>query len=125
MKIEVSNGEIIDKITILKIKSKNIKDKDKLVNINKELSILSPLLEEIGINEDHELFIDLLNINKELWKIEDNIRAKEKGRRFDFDFIELARAVYVTNDKRSDIKKEINIVTGSELTEEKSYEEYQ
>ena len=121
MKIEVSNGEIVDKITILQIKSDRIKDKDKLVNVNKELSYLLPILVDIGIDEQHELFIELLGINKVLWEIEDNIRFKDNLNEFDNIFIEIARSVYITNDKRSVVKKKINDLTGSNFTEEKSY----
>lgn len=121
MKIEVSNGEIVDKITILQIKSERIQDEDKLINVNKELNYLLPILKDIGIDTQHELFIELLNINKELWEIEDDIRLKEKYADFGNKFIEVARSVYITNDKRSIVKKEINNLTGSDFTEEKSY----
>jgi|TARA_B110000240_G_scaffold196454_1_gene248665 hypothetical protein len=133
MKIEVSNGEIIDKLTILKIKLDQIKDADKLVNIQKEYDYLSAVVGIIyaEFKDDHAitkelqfLHADLLNVNKTLWNIEDYIRAFEKTEVFNEDFIELARSVYFTNDDRSDVKKKINTLTGSQFVEEKSYEEY-
>ena len=125
MKIEVSNGEIVDKITILKIKSEKITDEEKLKNVNKELNALLPLLDEMGIPESHPLFQELYKINCELWEIEDEIRLCEKALRFDGYFIKLARSVYVTNDKRFEVKKKINLETESQFIEEKSYEDYQ
>ena len=129
MKIEVSNGEIIDKYTILEIKLSKIKDEQKLVNIQHEYHVLTPDVESIygGVEDkDHlkKLHNDLLNINKKLWKIEDDIRECERAKDFGQTFIDLARAVYYTNDDRSDVKKEINKFTGSDLVEEKSYEDY-
>jgi len=124
MKIEVSNGEIVDKITILKIKSEKITDEAKLENVNKELNALSPLLNEMGIPESHSLFQELYGINSELWEIEDEIRLCEKAKRFDDYFVALARSVYFTNDRRFDVKKRINLKTESQFVEEKSYEKY-
>ena len=133
MKIDVSNGEIIDKLTILKIKLDQIKDADKLVNIQKEYDYLNAVVGMIyaEFKDDHAitkelqfLHDDLLNVNKTLWNIEDYIRAFEKTEVFNEDFIELARSVYFTNDDRSDVKKKINTLTGSQFVEEKSYEEY-
>lgn len=124
MKIEVSNGEIVDKVTILKIKSERITDIHKLENINRELNSLLPLLDEIGVNEKHPLFEKLYDINSKLWEIEDEIRICEKEKRFGGYFVELARSVYQTNDKRFDIKKEINLKTSSNFIEEKSYQQY-
>jgi hypothetical protein len=129
MKIEVSNGEIIDKYTILEIKLVEIKDSDKLVNVQREYDSLTPVVDQI-YNDTHaqetlaELKLDLLNINKTLWNIEDIIRDHEREERFDSDFIELARSVYYTNDERAEVKKQINQLTGSALVEEKSYQEY-
>lgn len=129
MKIEVSNGEIIDKYTILEIKLVEIKDSDKLINVQAEYDSLTPVVDQI-YNETHaqetlaELKLDLLNINKTLWNIEDIIRDHEREERFDSDFIELARSVYYTNDERAEVKKQINQLTGSVLVEEKSYQEY-
>lgn len=126
MKIEVSNGEILDKCSILWIKTNRIKDKDKLKNIKKEFDILFPIvLEIIKDNEDLENLYNLIcQINEELWDIEDKIRDKERNGQFDDVFIELARNVYWTNDKRSEVKREINILSNSNLIEEKSYEKY-
>ena len=135
MKIEVSDGEIFDKFTILQIKMNEIKDKAKLVNIEKEYEILHDVTNQIKVNlfesdtNAAELLIklqnDLQEVNKELWDIEDDIRNEERNKRFGEEFIRLARAVYVTNDKRCDVKKQINILTKSGLVEEKSYEDYQ
>jgi peptidoglycan hydrolase CwlO-like protein len=129
MKIEVSNGEIIDKYTILEIKLSEIKDEKKLVNIQHEYDTLTPDVQSIYTNCNDEdqlkkLHNDLLEVNKKLWKIEDDIRECERANDFGQTFIDLARAVYYTNDDRSDVKKEINVLTGSDLVEEKSYEDY-
>ena len=125
MKIEVSNGEIVDKLSILKIKLKNIKDEDKLKNIQKEHDILNdalPIIEkDCSPNEFEILFNQLININEKLWDIEDRIRKKESLSEFDDEFIQIARSVYKFNDFRSKVKKEINILTKSNLVEEKSY----
>jgi len=129
MKIEVSNGEIIDKYTILEIKLSKIKDPKKIVNIQHEYDTLTPDVKNIyadAKDESHlkKLHNDLLEINKKLWKIEDDIRECERANDFGQTFIDLARAVYYVNDDRSDVKKVINIFTGSDLVEEKSYEAY-
>ncbi len=129
MKIEVSNGEIIDKYTILEIKLSKIKDKQKLINIQHEYDVLTPDVKSIynqckDENQLKELHNKLLDINKQLWKIEDDIRECEKANDFGDTFVKLARAVYYTNDDRSDVKKDINVFTGSDLVEEKSYEDY-
>ena len=127
MKIEVSNGEILDKLTILYLKVAFIKDKDKLVNVRKEVEELRPiaqdLFQEYG-EELRKLYDKLGEVKHRLWKIEDNIRECERSQDFSDEFIKLARAVYFTNDERSDIKKQINILTKSGLIEEKSYEDY-
>lgn len=127
MKIEVSIGELIDKLSILEIKLLNIKDKEKLSNVRKELQILNPyyqdLTDEYGFILKN-LYIKLSNINKGLWDIEDAIREKEKAEEFDEEFVELARSVYITNDQRAAVKKEINLLTKSKLVEEKSYSDY-
>lgn len=129
MKIEVSNGEIIDKYTILEIKLSQIKDADKLKNIQHEYDVLTPEVQSIYASCKDETQLqklqqDLLTINKKLWDIEDDIRECERAKDFGQTFIDLARAVYYTNDDRSDVKKEINLFTGSDLVEEKSYEDY-
>tara|TARA_R110000782_G_scaffold190548_1_gene280411 strand:+ start:115 stop:501 length:387 start_codon:yes stop_codon:yes gene_type:complete len=127
MKVEVSNGELLDKLTILEIKLKNIEDSDKLVNIQNEFDVLNPLAEDIFDDNNSDLqnhYMELADINSQLWKIEDDIRECEKNKDFGEKFVELARAVYITNDKRCEVKKIINIVTGSELVEEKGYQNY-
>jgi hypothetical protein len=124
MKIEVSIGEIVDKLSILHIKKDNITDEVKLENINKEYVYLHEIVFsqlKINYNDDYS---KLLDVNKSLWIIEDKLRDKEKDKSFDDDFIQLARSVYFTNDKRAEIKKEINITYGSLFVEEKSYSNY-
>tara|TARA_B110000444_G_C18455758_1_gene417839 strand:+ start:41 stop:439 length:399 start_codon:yes stop_codon:yes gene_type:complete len=125
--VEISPGEIIDKITILSIKLDMISDENKLKNINYEYSILlktrdkflpqSPELEKLSFN--------LREVNEKLWQIEDEIRDCESRKDFSKNFVDLARAVYITNDERSDIKREINLLLDSKLIEEKSYQSYQ
>ena len=125
MKIEVSIGEIIDKLSILKIKTENITDKVKLYNVMKEYDYLLGVVEnDLNISTESDLYKELLSINKELWVIEDDIRNKERDKSFDDEFISLARSVYFTNDKRADVKKRINIEYGSDFVEEKSYNKY-
>jgi len=124
MKIEVSIGEIVDKLSILQIKKENIIDKEKLQNVNKEYLYLHEIVfSELNINHDDD-YLRLLEVNKTLWKIEDDIREKESKKEFDNQFIELARSVYITNDVRANIKKSINIKYGSLFVEEKSYSDY-
>jgi hypothetical protein len=124
MKIEVSDGEIVDKLSILQIKKENITDVDKLSNINKEYLYLHEIVfSKLNISHDDD-YIKLLEVNRKLWVIEDRIRDKERDNQFDDEFIELARSVYRTNDIRANIKKEINIKYGSSFVEEKSYKEY-
>jgi len=120
MKIEVSNGEIVDKHTILIIKYNKITDESKLKNIKQELAIIDEVL--IKINFQPKDYDNLLMINEALWDVEDELRLCEKQQQFDDYFVGLARKVYHLNDRRADIKKRINIDTNSELTEEKSYE---
>ena len=126
IKVVLSVGELIDKITILQLKMKFIKNKEQLKNIRNELGTLKPLLKENNLETPkiNELFAELYEINLELWKIEDKIREKERKSDFSDEFISLARSVYFTNDKRADIKKKINLISGSELIEEKSYTKY-
>ncbi len=123
MKIEVSNGEIVDKLTIIEIKLKHIKDAAKLKNLQKEYEVLDKAVSQI-ISKDHDLYKALLKINQQLWDIEDTIRDLERDKDFGPKFIETARAVYFTNDKRSEVKRQINELTGSNLVEEKSYQKY-
>jgi hypothetical protein len=123
MKIEVSIGEIVDKLSILQIKTEFIKDEEKLNNVKKEYDYLYDIVfNEMKIEQSD--FFDMVSINQELWKIEDDIRDKERAKEFDDEFIRLARAVYVTNDKRAEVKKVINIKYGSLFVEEKSYQQY-
>ena len=121
----ISVGELMDKISILKIKKKNITDEKKLSFINEELQLLASTLNEAVQNNKINEFLDkLIEVNSKLWKIEDDIRLCEKNKKFDQHFIDLARAVYITNDKRSDIKLAINNHFGSTLVEVKSYIKY-
>lgn len=124
MKIEVSNGELIDKITILYIKTQKVKNEAKLINIRKEYELLSEDMKELGINEKTPEFQELITVNTALWEIEDKIRIKEAKQEFDDEFIQLARSVYFENDTRAEIKKRINEMTQSLLVEEKEYVEY-
>ena len=127
MKIEVSNGEILDKITILVIKSKKITDPIKLKNINNELDELQPFLDVVGYESNstvNSLVKELESVNEKLWDVEDKLRDKERSKQFDDEFIKLARDVYFTNDERAKIKKNLNEVTNSKLVEEKSYQKY-
>ena len=123
MKIEVSIGEIVDKLSILQIKTEFIKDEEKLKNVKTEYDYLYDIVfNEMKIEQSD--FFDMVSINQELWKIEDNIRDKERDKEFDEEFIRLARAVYVTNDERAQVKKNINLKYGSLFVEEKSYQKY-
>jgi hypothetical protein len=125
MNIEVSHGEIVDKLTILQIKKENITDPSKLDNIVKEYDYLLSVVEnDLGISTESPEYLELLSVNNELWVIEDDIRDKERVKEFDEDFVKLARAVYYTNDVRAKIKKEINLKYSSGFIEEKSYQSY-
>ena len=121
----VSLGELIDKISILHIKNINIKDEEKLKLIREELELLNQTLNKHIKNNDIQNYLDsLIEINSKLWVIEDDIRDCERNKKFDQTFIDLARSVYFTNDKRSEVKLEINRKFGSKIIEVKSYEEY-
>ena len=123
MNIEVSIGEIVDKLSILQIKTELIKDEEKLSNVKKEYDYLYNIVfDKMKIEQSD--FFDMVVINQKLWYIEDNIRDKEREKSFDIEFIELARSVYFTNDQRAKLKKEINNSFGSKFVEEKSYIEY-
>jgi hypothetical protein len=125
MKIEISNGELIDKLSILEIKSKNIKDESKLNNINKEFFELKDIASELlKIDGVYELYQELIEVNNTLWDIEDSIRWKEREKKFDEEFVYYARNVYITNDLRFKLKSKINELTDSYFVEEKSYERY-
>jgi hypothetical protein len=127
IQVPVSPGEVLDKITILEIKSERISDPDKVANVRRELELLSATwLKSVTQDETIDrIHSELKAINEALWVIEDDIRDKERAREFDQRFIDLARSVYVTNDQRANAKKELNIYLGSEIVEEKSYQDYQ
>lgn len=125
--VPVSPGEVLDKITILEIKSERISDPVKVANVRRELELLrASWLEAVPQDETvKRLHARLKSINEDLWVIEDDIRDKELAKEFDPTFIDLARSVYVTNDQRANAKKELNLYLGSEIVEEKSYQDYQ
>jgi len=125
--VPISYGELIDKITILEIKSERIRDAAKVANVRTELGLLAETWsanaassKDIAVERDA-----LKRVNEALWDIEDRIRLKEKAKAFDAEFIELARSVYIRNDERAQVKRAINEKLGSALVEEKSYEDYQ
>jgi hypothetical protein len=124
--VPVSAGELLDKITILRIKNRRIQDAAKLANVRLELDLLERIWATLGpaiqavAADEHALQA----VNEQLWDIEDRIRVKEAARSFDQDFIDLARAIYHRNDERATIKKRINVALGSRLVEEKSYQPY-
>tara|TARA_B100000963_G_scaffold293455_1_gene263877 strand:+ start:333 stop:716 length:384 start_codon:yes stop_codon:yes gene_type:complete len=121
----ISLGELVDKISILMVKQKNIKNNNKLDQVNKELNYLQATLDNHVTKDEIDVFLNsLIDINSRLWAIEDEIRECERKKQFDQKFIDLARSVYFTNDKRANIKLDINNKFGSELVEVKSYEEY-
>ena len=121
----VSVGELVDKISILHIKNINIKDVEKIKFIKEELELLNHTLDKHVNRHDIQEYLDaLIEINSKLWVIEDDIRDCERNKNFDQKFIELARSVYFTNDKRSDVKLDINKKFGSQIIEVKSYEDY-
>jgi len=126
LNVQTSPGEFLDKLTILEIKSERIADPAKLANVRRELELLratwaaSPL----AARDVSRLLADLKAVNQALWHIEDRIRRLEAERRFGDDFVELARSIYRTNDRRAALKRELNLALGSDLLEEKSYTEY-
>jgi hypothetical protein len=126
IKVPVSPGELLDKITILRIKSRRMTDALKLANVRLELDALESLWSSsdyAGIDVERDVNA-LLAVNERLWSIEDDIRDKERAQDFGADFIRLARAVYIENDERAAIKRRLNLKLGSALIEEKSYREY-
>ena len=123
MKIEISNGELLDKLSILEIKMEKISDSGKLVNIKAEFLLLKPLGDNL-IPRVESQYKNLVDINRLLWEIEDTIRDLERNQDFGNDFVQTARKVYHYNDQRAQIKKEINLLTNSGLVEEKSYSGY-
>jgi hypothetical protein len=124
--VPISPGELIDKITILEIKSARMSDPAKLANVRTELALLTGTWQSsaYAATDIRAEWAALRRVNEQLWDIEDRIRDKERDRSFDDSFVELARAVYVTNDERAAIKKRINLKLGSSLVEEKSYADY-
>ncbi|HEU4603454.1 MAG TPA: DUF6165 family protein [Steroidobacteraceae bacterium] len=124
--VPISPGELIDKITILQIKSARMTDTAKLTNVRAELTALEKTWREsphASVDIDEE-WASLKRINEKLWVVEDDLREKERQKQFDQEFIELARAVYFTNDERAAVKRQINVKLGSKLIEEKSYAKY-
>jgi hypothetical protein len=124
MKVDVSNGELVDKVSILWIKLRKIKDENKLANIKREYQELYATMRILGMDEESPNFKKLIEVNSDLWEIEDKIRRKESAKEFDEEFIELARSVYFKNDVRFEIKSLINNSTNSDLREEKEYVKY-
>ena len=124
MLIEISNGELVDKVSILEIKNKNILSKEKRKNVEKEYSYLKKKMESIGISGMSKEYKDLLEINLKIWELEDKIRNAEKNKLFDENFIHLARQIYKVNDKRATLKKEISEKTNSLFIEEKELPDY-
>jgi len=124
--VPVSFGELLDKISILQIKSERISDEAKLANIRTELSALEKtwMAHPAGVKDIARLRAELKAVNERLWDIEDNIRLQDKAQAFDDHFVELARSVYQQNDERARIKKDINLALGSLYVEEKSYKDY-
>ncbi len=124
--VPISPGELLDKITILRIKAARMSDAAKVANVRHELALLEKIWKDSGagavdVRADEA---SLTRVNESLWVIEDEIRDEERAKRFEKKFIELARAVYVTNDERAAIKKRINTALGSTIVEEKSYQKY-
>ena len=124
--IPMSPGELLDKITILQIKSERISDPVKVANVTTELTMLNQVWQDNVAIDDTitALSLELKSVNEALWEIEDNVRDEERNKRFGERFIELARAVYVTNDQRADAKKRVNLHLNSSIVEEKSYQDY-
>lgn len=126
IQVPVSYGELIDKITILEIKARRISDPAKLANVRNELDLLNATWAHDAASQTdiRDERARLLAVNEVLWDIEDRIRLKEKAQAFDAEFVELARSVYFRNDERAAVKREINLKLGSQLVEEKSYQDY-
>lgn len=121
----ISVGELLDKLSILSIKKNRLTNPDKLFQVEKEFSYLYQLSEPfLGVKDYFNLYDDLVLVNTKLWDIEDKIRVCEKNKKFDDEFIELARSVYYTNDDRFELKNKINLLSNSEIQEQKSYEDY-
>jgi len=126
IKVDISVGELVDKISILEIKQEHIDDPDKLANVSNELRILNDeFLQNIPKSDALDVLKDRLKaVNLEIWNLEDDIRDQERRRDFGEKFVQLARSVYKTNDKRAALKREINVLLGSAIVEEKSYQDY-
>ncbi|MFO7949435.1 MAG: DUF6165 family protein [Candidatus Fermentibacteraceae bacterium] len=124
MRIEVSIGEVADKLSILQIKLEKFGDPEKRANVRRELESLEGALEEAGVRLDPAEMEGLRAVNLRLWEIEDDIRRKEARKEFDEEFVRLARSVYFSNDERARLKREINLRHGSDLIEEKEYADY-
>jgi hypothetical protein len=124
--VPISPGELLDKITILRIKAARMKDPDKVANVRHELGLLEKTWTDSGAAAVNlgTAEADLTRVNEKLWVVEDEIRDEERAKRFTEKFIELARAVYFTNDERAAIKKRVNTLLGSTIVEEKSYQQY-
>lgn len=123
MLIEVSNGELVDKLTIIELKVKFIKNSEQQKNLQKEHKVLSDAMHSLS-GDFQDLYKDLAEVNGKLWKIEDDIRECEERKDFGHEFIKLARSIYILNDQRAQLKKQINFITKSNLVEEKSYKSY-
>lgn len=119
--VQISTGELIDKLTILEIKLLKIKDQEKCKNVKKEYNSLLKVFCEY---KNTKQYTSLLAVNKQLWNVEDKLRKLEKEKNFGTKFVELARKVYILNDKRASLKKEINLESGSDFIEEKHYVNY-
>jgi hypothetical protein len=125
MRVEISNGELLDKFSILEIKMGNITDPSKLTNVENEYRELASDCTDLLRNSSiSTLYSELKSINQRLWTVEDDIRECERRKDFGQEFVSLAREVYFTNDERARVKKEINLASGSSLVEEKSYQAY-
>jgi len=123
--IEIGIGEAMDRLSILKIKLSQIEDRDKRKNISSEWEcLLNILMPYFDIKNSYKLYDELGKVNRTLWDVENELRSREKHKKFDSTFIELARSVYKLNDERSEIKKKINLLFGSKFVEEKSYSKY-
>lgn len=124
MKIEVSLGEVLDRKSILTLKLLNISDPGKLANIRREQESVEKCLRGLKLDKIQLQITQLHEVNKGLWEVEDKLRAKESSQTFDGEFIELARSVYKLNDRRYNLKREINLLSGSTIMEEKQYSKY-
>jgi len=128
IEVPVSIGELLDKLSILEIKSRRITDSSKLANITKEMQMLTSLVrknEFLGSDVTRDLYAELTNVNETLWDLEDSIRDKERNKCFDEEFVEISRSIYRQNDLRCDLKTKLNSKLGSKIFEEKGYARYE